>query len=123
MKIIKTNHNRFKINKNAGRTTYTIKAHDYVFIGVAQCSDKDDFDEGKGMRIAHLRAEIAYRRYEAQLTKDFIDTLKTGMEQSLYREGAASKMYMTTIQNASANLDTQYKRIRKREEQLKRELL
>ena len=123
MKITKTNHNRFKINKNTGRTTYTIKAHDYVFIGAAQCSSKDDFDEGKGMRIAHLRAEISYRRYEAQLTKDFIDTLKTGMEHSLCNEGAASKMYMTTIQNASANLDAQYKRIRKLEERLKRELL
>lgn len=123
MNITKTNHNKFKINKKTGRITYTIKAHDYVFIGVAQCSNKDDFDEGKGMRIAHLRTEIAYRRYEAQLTKEFIDTLKTGMEQSLYKEGAASKMYMTTIQSASATLNAQYKRIHKWEEQLKRELL
>lgn len=122
MKIKKTHNNKFKINLQTGVVKYTMIAHNYAFTGIASCSDRDAFDEGKGMRIAHLRAEIDYRKFEAKLTQQFINNLKHGMQDSEKEFFAASKMYMTTIQSASENLKAQYKRIKILQNRLNEEL-
>lgn len=123
MKIIKIQSNHFKINRKTGRITFTIIAHNRIFVGIAKCNEKDEYDEVKGMRMAKLRAYIAYRTFEAALMKQFIEDLKIAQHNCMNEYDAVSKMYMTTIQSAAKQLKKQYERIRTAKHKLEYELI
>ena len=69
----------FTVNEKKRTVVCMVVAHGRRFYGVAKCLDKDTFDIETGKVIAQMRATIKQRKFDLELTREFIYTIKTQM--------------------------------------------
>lgn len=102
----------FTVNKEKRTVVCMLVAHGRRFYGVAKCLDKDTFDIETGKVIAQMRAMIKQRKFDLELTREFIYTIKTQMQTNLDFEGIASPHYMRSLQTAKEEEKAQLAHIR-----------
>lgn len=119
----KSKKNEFKpgeylVNEEKKAVVFSVVAHGIVFVGTAKCGPHDAFDIDRGKAIAKIRASIAQRKYDANLTRNFIAHLQWGISRDNEFNGAASPHYMHAIQDATEELKAQVAHIRDLEARL-----
>jgi hypothetical protein len=102
----------FKVNEEKRSVVCVLIAHGKRFYGVAKCLEKDIFDVETGKVIAQMRATIKQRKFDLDLTREFIYTIKTQMETNLEFYGVASPHYMRSLQTAKEEEKAQLAHIR-----------
>ena len=102
----------FTVNEEKRTVVCMVVAHGRRFYGVAKCLDKDTFDIETGKVIAQMRATIKQRKFDLELTREFIYTIKTQMQTNLDFEGIASPHYMRALQTAKEEEKVQLAHIR-----------
>lgn len=108
----------YLVNEEKKAVVYATKAHGIVFVGTAKCGPKDAFDIERGKAIAKIRATIEQRKFDAQLTRNFIANLKWDINSEISGTGACSPHYMRSIQMATDELNAQIAHIRELKERL-----
>ena len=103
----------YLVNEAKKAVVYSVVAHGVVFVGTAKCGPHDIFDVERGMAIAKIRATIAQRKYDAELTRQFIEDVKIAQSDvAEYNGGPVSPHYMRAIQTATEELKAQLSHIR-----------
>lgn len=76
MKTTEKKNPWYEVNEKDKVVTCIIRTKNGEAVGVARCSDSDEFDVEKGKRIALIKGMIQVRENERQLiqnTKDFLE--------------------------------------------------
>ena len=112
---------KFVVNEEKKTVLYTVIAHGHKFVGKATCNDSDEFDVEKGKAIAQMRAVLAQRKFDLELTREFIVTVQGEMARaSMFNQyGAVSPHYMRSIQTACEEEKAQLAHIRDLKNRLK----
>ena len=91
----------YVVNEEKRTVVYSVLAHGKLFVGKAKCGEGDKFDVEKGKTIAHMRAILAQRKYDLELTREFIHNVKIAKGVcETFNEGISSPHYMRAIQAA-----------------------
>ena len=107
------------IDENKKTVVYAVKAHGMLFVGTARCGEHDKFDVERGKAIAQIRANIAQRKCDLELTREFISTVKLERDRNIRYSGVASPHYMRAIQSATAEERAQLVHIKELKDRLK----
>ena len=102
----------YTINEKKKTVMYSVMAHGKMFIGKATCGENDTFDVETGKVIAHMRAILAQRKFDLELTRSFIATLKTISQNATSWGDILSPHYMRSIQIACEEEKAQLEHIR-----------
>lgn len=70
----------YQINESKNTVTCIIYSKGQEFIGMSRCTDSDDFDQEKGMKLAYYRADLKLREYDLEQTRALLFTLQSGIE-------------------------------------------
>jgi hypothetical protein len=105
--------NKYYVNEEKQSVTYAVMAHGILFVGTAKARGGDAFDVERGQAIAHIKANIAQRKYDLSLTRQFIAILKDGEKFASYENGGhASPHFMHALQAATEEMKAQLAHIR-----------
>lgn len=102
----------FTVNEKKRTVVCVLIAHGKRFYGVAKCLDTDTFDVEKGKVLAQMRATLKQRKFDLDLTREFIYTIKTQMTMNIDFCGIASPHYMRSLQTAKEEEKAQLAHIR-----------
>lgn len=102
----------FTVNEKKRTVVCMVVAHGRRFYGVAKCLNKDTFDVETGKVIAQMRATVKQRKFDLDLTREFIYTIKAQMQMNLDFCGVASPHYMRALQTAKEEEKVQLAHIR-----------
>lgn len=102
----------FTVNEKKRTVVCMVVAHGRRFYGVAKCLKNDTFDVETGKVIAQMRATVKQRKFDLDLTREFIYTIKAQMQMNLDFCGVASPHYMRALQTAKEEEKVQLAHIR-----------
>ena len=102
----------FTVNEKKRTVVCMVVAHGRRFYGVAKCLNKDTFDVETGKVIEQMRATVKQRKFDLDLTREFIYTIKAQMQANLDFYGVASPHYMRALQTAKEEEKVQLAHIR-----------
>lgn len=102
----------YQVNMEKKAVTCSVLAHGMRFFGISKCGPNDKFDEETGKAIAHMRATIEQRKYDLELTRNFINDVKVAMDDAYIEMGVVSPHYMRAIQTATEEMKAQEAHIR-----------
>ena len=102
----------FKVNEEKRSVVCVLVAHGKRFFGVAKCLESDTFDVEAGKVLAQMRATIKQRKFDLNMTREFIYFVKTYMQSELDFHGIASPHFMRSLQTAKEEEKAQMAHIR-----------
>lgn len=102
----------FKVNEEKRTVVCRLVAHGQNFFGVAKCLESDTFDVEAGKVLAQMRATVKQRQFDLFLTREFIETMKTTIENNMRYFGIVSPHYMRSLQIACEEEKAQLSHIR-----------
>jgi len=112
MKKTKIVPGEYQINHEKRTVVYATLAHGIIFTGVARCKGNDVFDEETGKAIAKMKAILAQRKYDLDLTRAFISDMRQCMDYYAMQGKVFSPHYMRSLQMACEEEKAQLEHIR-----------
>jgi hypothetical protein len=102
----------YQVNRDKRTVIYTTIAHGIMFTGIARCKGGDEFDEETGKAIAKMKAILAQRKFDLNLTREFISTIQCEIDELRDLDEPFSPHFMRSLQTACEEEKAQLAHIR-----------